>query len=207
MIVVEESAEAYVVRGADLEIAYRHLGDRWQHRISVRHGGRSIPLLVSEEGRPDGDELPSPALQDLRLEMLADNLFEFQLLGQARKGVYSAAVRLDATAQTIDFDVCARGPSRESPLCTFSRYVLAGSAEARNVHQSGTVLIVEQHALRGLEVSPVAIAGQPAAECRSMTAETVRRIAVGCSRPKGSDVTNKRISVRWRYRMALAGQP
>src|SRR5579863_112314 len=93
MIVLEKSADAYSLRDADFELSYRYLGDRWQHGISVQHDGQWRPLLTSQEGSATDDVPPSPPLQDLRFEQLADGVFEFQLLGQSGKGVYSAAVR------------------------------------------------------------------------------------------------------------------
>src|SRR5262245_14524250 len=102
MIVLEESAEEYTVRGAGLEISFRRAVDRWQHFVSLRMDGRSLLLLVSDEGTPADDVPDSPAFQDLRFEKLSDDIFEFQLLGQAGKGIYSAAVRFDGCVQVID---------------------------------------------------------------------------------------------------------
>ncbi len=209
MIVVEESAEAFTLRGGELEISFRHVGDRWQHLISVRRNGDSFPLIVSEEGLPADEIIPSPALQDLRLERLGDDVSEFQLLGQAAKGVYSAAVRFDSAAQTIDFDLCARGQSRESPLCTSSRYRLADGHghDGPTARQFPTSVQVLPHGVRGVEIVPVAIADQPVIECRLISDGPVLRIAAGCFGIKGSDPSKKGISVRWRYRVTLAGHP
>src|SRR3954466_6084925 len=109
MIVLEKSADAYTLRDAGFELSFRHMGDRWQHCLSFRRDGEWLPLLTSVEGAPTDDVPPSPPLQDLRCEEIADGICEFQLLGQSGKGVYSAAVRLDESTHTIDFDLCARG--------------------------------------------------------------------------------------------------
>jgi hypothetical protein len=207
MIVVDESADAYTLRGAELEISFRHVGDRWQHFVSVRRGGESSPLIVSEEGAPADEAIPSPALQDFRLEKLGDDVYEFQLLGQAAKGVYSAAVRFDGAAQTIDFDLCARHRSVESSLCTVSRYLLANGHESPAVRQFQTAVQVLPRGVRGLEISPIAVADQPDTECRLISDGPVPRIAAGCFRIKGSDSPKRGISVRWRYRITLAGHP
>ncbi len=201
MIVVEESAEAYTVRGADLEICFRHVADRWQHFISIRHNGRSIPLLASQEGQPDDEQLSSPALQDLRLETLSDDVFEFQLLGQAGKGVYSAAVRFDEAAQSIDFDLCVRRRSAESPLCTASRYTLAGGVEARIGRQKEIVLLEVPHASSHVELSPVALPGQPATGCRLVAESPAPRLVVGCFESIRPGAEKQPLSVRWRYRI------
>jgi hypothetical protein len=202
MVVIEESAEAYAVRGAELEIAFRLVHDRWQHFISVRHEGRYLPLLTSAEGQPDDEQLLSPALQDLRLETLSDDVFEFQLLGQAGKGVYSAAVRFDGAAQSIDFDLCARRRSAESPLCTASRYTLAGSVEARVRQQSKILLLEVPHASSRIKLSPVPIPGQPTTCCRLDAEGPVMRVLVGCFESIPLSPEKQAVSVRWRYRVA-----
>jgi hypothetical protein len=207
MIVLEESAETYSVRGADLEISFRRALDRWQHFVSIRMHGETIPLLASEEGTAGDDLLPSPALQDLRVEKLSDDAFEFQLLGQAGKGVYSAAVRFDGAAQVVDFDLCARGRSAESPLCTASRYQIAPENNVVAVQQRSGELIMSCGGDRAVVLSPVPIPGIPSTECRLIGEGTQQRIAAGCSGVTGSDAPQKSVSVRWRYRIALAGHP
>src|SRR5262245_47407242 len=108
MPVVESSAEAYVVRYQEIEISFRHMQDRWQHQVAVLREGDWQVLISSEEGIDSSGRLISPALQDLRLEKPGDGVFEFQLLGQAACGVYSAAVRFDGPTSRIEFDMCAR---------------------------------------------------------------------------------------------------
>jgi hypothetical protein len=207
MIVLEESAEAYSVRGADLEISFRRSVDRWQHFVSIRTNGETLPLLASDEGTGADDLLHSPALQDLRFEKLSDGIFEFQLLGQAGKGVYSAAVRFDGHAQAIDFDVCARGRFAESPLCTVSRYQIAQGGKTSTAKQQAGGLVVSCGGDRAVALSPVPIPGIPPTACRLIGDGNQQRIAAGCSGVTGSDAPQKVVSVRWRYRMALAGHP
>jgi hypothetical protein len=207
MFVVEESAEAYTLRGAELELSFRRVGDRWQHSVSIRRDGESSPVVVSDEGMPTDKEIPSPALQDLRLEKLGDDVFEFQMLGQAAKVIYSAAVRFDGAAQTIDFDLCARGRSVESPLCTESRYRLADGHETATVRQFETAVRVFPHGVPGVEIAPLALADQPDTECRVISDGIVPQIAAGCFGITGSDSSKKGISVRWRYQISLAGDP
>lgn len=207
MIVLEESAEVYTLRDADIQLSFRHVGDRWQHFVSVRRSGEWSPLLTSEEGVPADGVLPSPALQDLRLEELRDGVFEFQLLGQSGKGVYSAAVRFEGGAQSIDFDLCARGRSAESPFCTVSRYLLGDGDGRPTVQPRENSLVVQARGEPALELSPVSIPGQPASECRLIDDGPLLRIAAGCFGATRFDPNRKGISVRWRYRIALAGDP
>jgi hypothetical protein len=207
MIVLEESAEAYSVRGADLEISFRRAVDRWQHFVSIRTNGETLPLLASDEGTPDVDLLPSPALQDLRFEKLSDGVFEFQLLGQAGKGIYSAAVRFDGHAQAIDFELCSRGRSTKAPLCTASRYQMAQGGTTSTAKQRANGLVVLCRGERGVVISPVPIPGIPPTECRLIGEGTQRQIAAGCFGIASSDAPQRPVSVRWRYRITLAGHP
>jgi len=205
MIVLEKSADVYSLRDADFELSFRHVGDRWQHGVSLRHRGEWRCLLTSEEGAPTDDVPPSPPLQDLRLEQPAEMIYEFQLLGQSGKGVYSAAIRFDGTLRTIDFDLCARGRSK-THLCTICRYVLPNDEWLPEVRDLSDSLILLPGGGRGIDVAPVAIVGCPRSECRLTTVQYVRRIDAGCFGITGSDSPSKAFSVRWRYRMTLAGQ-
>jgi hypothetical protein len=204
MLAVEESAQAYTVRSVKLEIRFRHVGDRWQHSISIRHRGESLPLMGSDEGSPVDEVPPSPALQDLRLERLSADVVEFQLLGQAGKGIYSAAVQFDGAAQSIDFDFCSRRRAAESQLCIASRYALTRGLESR-IALHGDVLVVEMApAESAVHLSPVAISDQPATRCRLVAAGPVARIVAGCVETTRVDFTNKKgANVRWRYRIGV----
>jgi hypothetical protein len=204
MIVLEKSADHYSLRDADLELSFRHVGDRWQHCVSVRHDGQWRPLLTSEEGSPADDVPPSPPFQDLRFEQLAERVCEFQLLGQSGKGVYSGAVRFDGGSGTIDFDLCARGRSKETRLCTASRYVLAAEDLLPQVQQDGGLLALFVCGGRSVEIEAVPIKDCPRTECRLMTVDNVRRIDAGCF--ESTDLPGKVLSVRWRYRMNMAGR-
>ena len=204
MIVLEKSADAFSLRDGDFELSFRHVGDRWQHCVSVRQHGGWLPLLTSEEGAPTDDLPPSPSLQDLRFEQPDDGVFEFQLLGQSGKGVYSAAVCFDGGDRTIDFDLCARGRSK-TPLCIASRYVLAGNDLLSHVRQEPAALVLLPCGNRSVEMAAVPIADSPPSECRLTTVENVRRIDAGCFGSMGSDLPGKGFSVRWRYRLILVG--
>jgi hypothetical protein len=206
MIVLEKSADAYSLRDADFELSFNYVSDRWHHRVSVRHHGEWHPLLTSEEGVPTDDVPPSPPLQDLRFEQLANRIFEFQLLGQSGKGVYSAAVRFDGGTGTIDFDLCARGRSKDSPLCTASHYVLPGDKLLPHIQQLEDSIVLISVGGRAIDMAAVPIADSPRSECRLTTVQHVRQIDAGCFGILGSDLPGKGFSIRWRYRMTLAGQ-
>ena len=207
MIVLNKSADAYSLRDADIELSFRHVGDRWQHCISVRQHDEWFPLLTSEEGQPTDDTPSSPPLQDLHFEELGDGIFEFQLLGQSGQGVYTAAVRFDGADRTVDFDLCARGRSQAAPLCTTSRYVLAGDNLLPVVRQVSAAVVTLPLGRRSVDMAPVPIADSPPSECRLITAQNGQRIDAGCFDIMRSDVVGKGYSVRWRYCMTLVTHP
>ncbi len=206
MITFEKSPETFIVRNTNLELAFSHLGDRWQHRVSVRTNGRWLPLLISEEGAANAECLPSPAYQDLRCEELPGGAFEFQLLGQAGRAIYSAAVRFDDGTQTIDFDVCARAPTTKTDITTKGHYFLVNDDSAIDVERRAGSLIVLR-AASGIEINPMTICGNPPSECRSIDEGTVRRIVAGCFEAPASDGCGRGVGVRWRYQMTPASSP
>jgi hypothetical protein len=88
----------------------RTLGDRWRHAVDIRTDSDWQTLFTSAEGSAADTDPPSPAFQDLRLEVVDSATAEFQLFGQAGQRVYSAAVRFNGATDAIDFDVCCRVP-------------------------------------------------------------------------------------------------
>ena len=207
MIVVEASAEAYVLRCAGLEFSFRFVGDRWHHFVSAVQNGSSLPLFASSEGTATDVVLPSPAFQDLRFEELREGVFEFQLLGQAGKGVYSAAVRFDGQERSITFDVCARGRSNDMPLCIASRYFLAEGIATPIVQPGQNGLIIRKNEARPIEIVPTVIPGHPGTECRLIGDESSRQILAGFSDSLRLEPTPKGMSVRWAYLIrAVPGQ-
>src|SRR5579871_2027522 len=159
-------------------------------------------LLVSEEGAPDSAIIPSPALQDLRLERLADDIVEFQLLGQAHKDLYSAAVRFDARAGEIDFDLSARGRAPEYPLCTRTTYLVTdyGATVAVAGAQTGAV-VVRSGSGFGVTVAPVAIPSQPPAECQIVGESFHGQFGAGIFNAELLNTSSQATTLRWRYRI------
>jgi hypothetical protein len=204
MIDCEVSAEAYTLRSADLEISFRHVGDRWQHSISIPRVGAAWSLLTSDEGTPGELVLPSPALQDLRLEKLSDEIYEFQLLGQAGKEIYSAAIRLDGATQSINFDLCARRRSIDAALCTASRYRLADAGDSLTLQALENRWLILRRGERALEMAPLSIPGHPDSQCQSFGEGPARRLATGHFGEMGSDAVHKGVSVRWQYRISFS---
>ncbi|HEY3964162.1 MAG TPA: hypothetical protein VGM05_06370 [Planctomycetaceae bacterium] len=213
MIELQKSPDQYLLRDAVLEFSLRFVADRWQHAVSVRHDDSWRPVLISDEGCPTDAVLCSPAFQDLRFEQPAEGIFEFQLMGQSGKGVYSAAVRLDAAERMLDFDLCARGPATDPALCTASTYRLAGDGPLPNARVEGGTAIIGTVDGCSIRIIPVPIVGSPPNECRLAGEAHDRRLTVGCfetsvSNQAGASVSaGKTRSIRWRQRMTVSGQP
>jgi hypothetical protein len=197
MSVVESSSEVYVLRRHQIELSFHHMGDRWQHQISVLCEREWRILVSSEEGIDSSGRLVSPALQDLRLEEPGDGVVEFQLLGQAARGVYSAAIRFDGPARSIEFDMCARALKPGAALCTSSRY-RAGDRDAFTIEPrpAGGLALIPGHG-PGIELLPLAYEGGET-ECRCLDQGTVQTLVAGSAGRLDERPTR---NVRWRYRM------
>jgi hypothetical protein len=195
MSVVESSSEVYVLRRHQIELSFHHMGDRWQHQISVLCARDWRILISSEEGSDSSGRLVSPPLQDLRLEELGDGVFEFQLLGQAASGVYSAAVRFNGSTRKIEFDVCARGLKPGAALCMATRYQ-AGDKDwlAIEPRPAGGLALIPRHGPE-IELAPVAD-DAPGTECRCLDQGAVRTLIAGSSDGFDEQPTK---NFRWRY--------
>jgi len=203
MIDLEKSSDVFILRGDHLAISFLHVGDRWQHRVGGHDGENWLPILTSEEGAADSAATGGPVLQDLRCEELAGGAVEFQGLGQAGRAFYSAAIRFDSAAQSIDFDLCVRAPGIPGQFAMVSRYLVADGA---TVQRRADLLVVSRGRV-AVAVEPVAIPGNTQGECCLIIDGAVRRIVAGCVEAPEPIACGKGVSVRWRYQMRLPGSP
>jgi hypothetical protein len=124
MLEIDQTTDRYRLTSASLRLTFdRSGGDRWRHAIDVRIDNDWRRVLDSVEGTAAEADPPSPAIQDLRLEVLNPDTAEFQLFGQAGRRVYSAAVRFDGTHDAVDFDICCRLPTQHISGSVISSYV------------------------------------------------------------------------------------
>lgn len=207
MIQLEKSADKYLLRDDAMEFSFRFVDDRWQNSVALRHENRWHVVLISAEGRPADAVLPSPAFQELRFEQPAEGVFEFQLMGQSGKGIYSAAVQFAAAERMLDFDLCARGPTANSSLCTLSTYRLAGPEQLPAVRNEPGSAILIPAGWGSIRIAPVPIVGNPASECRLNCEAGERELAVGCFDSAAPNTAGKFVSTRWRYRLTFSGHP
>lgn len=138
MLEIEKSAGAYVARCGELLLKFEYSTDRWRHELAIRRNGGWQALLSSKEGAADDALPPSPAFQDLRLEPISDEISEFQLFGQAGKGIYSAAVRFDGYSGTITFDVAARANRAGAEIHDGSHYEVPPAVSFSPTGDGGT---------------------------------------------------------------------
>ena len=199
MVLVERSAEKYLLLNDELAISYRYTGDRWRHDISVLcPDGREI-TVASDEGADAAGRLTSPALQDLRLEELGNGVFEFQLLGQGNSAIYSAAVRFDGPARRIDFDYCARAAKSGATVCTASRYRICGENLAVEERPPfALALILGQGP--AIEFASCGNDAPSKTECRCIDDGTSPLVVIGaCAVP---ETESPKTNIRWRYTLS-----
>lgn len=122
MLHIEQTADLCLLRSDGIQLAFVFDRDRWRHEISVCQPAGWQTLLWSVEGASDEAVPPSPAFQELRLEQIAEETWEYQLFGRAGSAVYSAAIRFEAANQFVSFDVAARGQREGAALCYGSTY-------------------------------------------------------------------------------------
>ncbi|MSR58174.1 MAG: hypothetical protein EXS05_10915 [Planctomycetaceae bacterium] len=206
MLTAEQSPEVCRLESPHLRLVFLYVDDRWNHELAVRSPAGWHLLLSSVEGDADQPVLPGPAFQDVRLERLDDRTAEIQAFGQAGGGVYSAAIRFDAAAEAVDFDIAARANRSGALLCLASRYVvprdLAGGLSPAILNGASGVRLVVQAAgplnLAGIAVAPAQFESPQA---------TGGIIDIGLRVPKLSVVAEMPRNARWQYRFAVEGLP
>lgn len=204
MLEIEKSAGTYIARSSDLRLRFEYREDRWCHEVVCGTGGRSV-ILSSEEGTPNDPCPPCPAFQELRLETINADVCEFQLFGQAGKGIYSAAVRFDGNSGTITFDIAARANRAGAALCDRSTYVIQPMAL---VSKSEVGL---RFNLPGgaVQLSLTTSAGTKTEESDVVMSEArgAQRILIGQLTAGGTNAPRTAQNARWEYAFRLDRLP
>lgn len=205
-IEVEQTADRFVLTAERLRLELSRTTDRWQHRISVRPA-LSEPwqeLLSSVEGKSDEHSPSSAALQDCFLQEIEPGIQEVQLLGQAGKNVYSAAIRMDSGKQEIGFDFCLRTPVAGGVPAVLTTYELAlEQASSSKLTASGDDLVVRlSHGIQlKLEMILASESLPGKAALALQESHSLLQISGSCATELG--VSSGRRSLRWRYRLRL----
>lgn len=107
-----ELLSATLSSGSEAELSFERRGDRWGYTLSlIASGGRRCVLVASVEGTPEQAWPPSPPLQALDRQTLADGRAVALLVGMAGRSHWSASVELDAARGAIRFDLACRHPA------------------------------------------------------------------------------------------------
>lgn len=108
MLTISQDPRQCLLSWDHWQLQFHWQDDRWTHSLwKIEQGGRA-PVWSSIEGTGKDLWPCSPAFQDLIFERINDHCGEVQLLGQAGKNHYSAAIRCDGAANLIDFDLAVR---------------------------------------------------------------------------------------------------
>jgi hypothetical protein len=182
MIELRQNSDECAVRSDKFELAFLRRGDRWEHLLSIHGPAGWRPVLESTLPAESAESQPgNPVFQDLRCENPRDQVFEFQLMGQAGRGFYSAAITFDAAAMTITFDLCARELSPGAAILSACRYLLAaGEAQI-----------------------PIEVLETPAnpSPWRRIDKGEPTWISLGCDMPPLQGRSKTARSMRWRYQI------
>jgi hypothetical protein len=145
-----ETIEATGADGIRLRIEFIWLGDRFRHVISAVHpSGEIQPLLESIEGSAANNWPPSPPLQSLSIETLADGRRVALLVGMAGGSHWSASIEPTFGSAEFLFDLACRHTKQPTHL---------GSNYQRLSKSSDVPLIISEEEL---VTTPVSIAIKP----------------------------------------------
>ena len=109
---METRLECAVSDQLALRVDFIKLADRYGHELSavIREGSAEnvVPLCASVEGAGDDPWPPSPPLQSLSIEKLADGRKAALLVGMAGKSHWSASIAEVAGFCELEFDYACR---------------------------------------------------------------------------------------------------
>lgn len=163
--------------------------DRWQHVLFQAQPQGWQPVLESVEGTAEQPWPASPAFQNAYIERQSPTCAEVQLLGQAGKNHYSAAIRCDAAENMIEFDMAVRIHAEPAAPLLMSAYHAAPPLPGRTCDWT---------------LTPETLPGQPPIVSDwtpgSSTATNLTLSMVDLSALK---MEKQRATLRWKYRIAV----
>lgn len=198
LLTVKQTADSYVVASATLRLIFERAADRWRHIVDVFANDDWLTVLTSVEGTPSETLPPSPPFQELRLEQLDDITHEFQLFGRGAGHVYSAAVRVDGVAASIDCDLCVKPRHPGLIERAVSTYEVC-SSDSINRASDSKIILNAAKANRRLSLESLPLDGHPPA--RWTLAPSPHHAQITCHDPAQSWAAAK--TLRWHYRIGL----
>lgn len=193
MLTLDRDADRVVVRASGFSLVCERQTDRWSHRFEVNQW-----TLFSVEGNDSDMVPPSPAFQDLWVEVQGDASIELQLMGQAGQAIFSAAIRVQPDGEQVTLDLCARRKRAGAEICTGSLYEFRSNGAATDPHASGQSSLPDaSQILQPLPLSPnVSFPISCGIQSAGRQIKVAAPIAVKSGRPANE-------SVRWRYEFRL----
>lgn len=120
--------ECPINNGHRLRVEFHELGDRYAHRLTVvlrEEAGNEtvVPLAESVEGASDDPWPPSPPLQSLSIEELADGRMAALLVGMAGRSHWSASIDVIGVRLNGEptFELACRFTAIPTRLCSTYR--------------------------------------------------------------------------------------
>ena len=205
-IQVEQLPDRFVLTGASLRLEFARRDDRWQHSVYARieTGTAWSEILRSIEGTAEDSVPPSAALQDCFLQEIDAGTQELQLLGQAGKNVYSAAIRFNGPRNEIDFDFCLRAPATTGIPSVLASYEFPSFvAETWSLHCDGRICRIAASGTPSAELD-VNVATTSSQNAVPLQLDNLQRILrIGGESAAEVTANAARRSLRWRYRLRL----
>lgn len=102
-----------IVEAAGLRAVFELTGDRWSHRLEIKHQGQWTSVLQSEEGDPNEKWPPSPAIQDADLQNDSDQgtvVYGVGMSGSSRWSLSCAGSQNGQSGLVFDVACRTRGP-------------------------------------------------------------------------------------------------
>ena len=160
-----------------LQIAFCHVGDRWNHTLAVRNATGWQTLLSSVEARPTSRSHPARRSR-ISVRCMADDVHEFQLFGQAGKGCIprpSESTEVRSSSSTLPPDRMREGAG----LCSQSTYETVGPVTDSAVPAPGGLAVRgESGRLILVPIAPALTERQPCARDKPV-AKGRRRLSGG----------------------------
>ena len=121
--------------GRSLAIEFERREDRYTHGLYLSDEQGERPLAVSLEGSDREAWPPSPALQQLSIQRLADGREAALLVGMAGKSHFSLSITGDADGLSFTFDVACHYKLTPEFLGSSYRLELSAELEFRSQEQ------------------------------------------------------------------------
>jgi hypothetical protein len=202
---IVQTQELVQLTAGNLRLEFSRQPDRWRHVVLVQTAMTGWqPWWESREGATDDPNPASPALQDCFLQEIDAGTQEVQLLGQAGKNVYSAAIRFGGERQEIDFDLCLRLPASAGVPEILSTYQTTRTDSlCTELDESERVCLLRESTGQVLEIVLLTPLESKVPGSQLRLDRSAQRLEIPGAAAEGTPSGTSRRSFRWRYRLRL----